>query len=70
MKKIWMLLAVVAVSAMVVSCGPEAKAKRWGKQEAKLDNKVQKYYKKLTDKEKETFMKAYKDAYDKHHKSE
>ena len=60
------MLAVVAVSAMVVSCGPEAKGKKFGKKMAKLDNKKDKYGKSLTMAEAEKCEEAYDAAYKKH----
>lgn len=65
MKKLLVMLAVVAVSAMVVSCGPKAKGKRIGKKMAKLENKMQKYVKDLTIAEDKDYKDAYKKAYDK-----
>ena len=64
MKQLLVMLAIVAVSAMVVSCGPKAKGKRLGKKMAKLENKMDKYKKDLTIAEgkdaTDAFQKAYK----------
>lgn len=63
MKKVLVVLAVVAVSAMAVSCGPKAKGKKWGKQKAKIENKACKMTKTMTEAEGKEFFKGYKEGY-------
>ena len=43
------MVAVVAATGLLVSCGVEAKAKRFGKKIAKLENKQDKIQKKYRD---------------------
>lgn len=75
MKKLMMMVAVVAAAGLLVSCGVESKAKRFGKKIAKLENKQDKIEKKyndwrkgLSEADKEKADKAYDEAHKKYRK--